>query len=189
VSLQIAADVFLTMVSDNALLAKSLFRMALANAVSARHAIAGRSGEVFARPPVGLIDRTRILHDDPLLSRATPEQLLALIAAGREVPLLQGAVAFDNDQPAAVYQVLEGELLMESGSAPPHVIGAGATTCVAETLAGLAFPGRATVTRAGRAMRLERDDLFAVLTDHVDLLQGLFGDILASRIEAAVQDT
>jgi hypothetical protein len=38
-------------------------------------------------------------------------------------------------------------------------------------------------------MRLERDDLFAVLTDHVDLLQGLFGDILASRIEAAVQDT
>lgn len=115
--------------------------------------------------------------------------MLALIAAGREVPLIHDAVAFDTDQPAAVYQVIEGELLLESGSAAPRVIRAGVTICVAETLTGLTFPGRATVTRAGRAMRLERDDLFAVLTDHVDLLQGLFGDILASRTAAAVEDT
>jgi hypothetical protein len=28
-------------------------------------------------------------------------------------------------------------------------------------------------------LRLERDDLFAVLTDHVDLMQGVFSEILA----------
>ena len=184
VSLQIAADTFLTMVSDNALLAKSLFRMKLAKAAVVSEASIGHSGEM-----VGLIDGTGLLRDDPLLSRATPPQMLALIAAGREVPLIHDAVAFDTDQPAAVYQVIEGELLLESGSAAPRVIRAGVTICVAETLTGLTFPGRATVTRAGRAMRLERDDLFAVLTDHVDLLQGLFGDILASRTAAAVEDT
>jgi len=114
---------------------------------------------------------------------------VALIAAGREVPLIHGAVAFASDQPAAVYQVLDGELVIDSASAGPRVVAAGETICVAETLAGLVFPGRATVTRAGRAMRLERDDLFAVLTDHVDLLQGLFGDILASRKQVALEDT
>jgi hypothetical protein len=34
------------------------------------------------------------------------------------------------------------------------------------------------VTQAGRALRIERDDLFAVLTDHVDLMQGVFSEIL-----------
>jgi hypothetical protein len=37
------------------------------------------------------------------------------------------------------------------------------------------------VTKDGRALRLEREELFSVLADHVDLMQGLFAGVLALR--------
>jgi hypothetical protein len=52
---------------------------------------------------------------------------------------------------------------------------------VADTLAGTASGWRATVTREGRALRVDRDELFSVLADHVDLMQGLFCGVLALR--------
>jgi hypothetical protein len=58
---------------------------------------------------------------------------------------------------------------------------AGATIGVADTLAGSASGWRATVTRDGRAIRVDRDELFSVLADHVDLMQGLFCGVLALR--------
>ncbi len=48
-----------------------------------------------------------------------------------------------------------------------------------ETLSGGAAAARAVVTRSGRALRIERDDLFALLTDNVDLMQGVFSQIIA----------
>jgi hypothetical protein len=60
--------------------------------------------------------------------------------------------------------------------APP-----GATIGVADTLAGTASGWRATVTRDGQVLRLDRDELFSVLADHVDLMQGLFSGVLALR--------
>jgi hypothetical protein len=46
---------------------------------------------------------------------------------------------------------------------------------VAATLAGAPWRRRGVAERAGRALVIGRDDLFDVLTDHVDLLQRLFG--------------
>jgi hypothetical protein len=40
---------------------------------------------------------------------------------------------------------------------------------------------RATVTKEGRALRLDRDELYSVLADHVDLMQGLFAGVIALR--------
>jgi hypothetical protein len=42
------------------------------------------------------------------------------------------------------------------------------------TLAGSPWHRRGIADRPGRALRLGRDDLFEVLTDHAELLQGLF---------------
>jgi hypothetical protein len=53
------------------------------------------------------------------------------------------------------------------------------TVGVADTLSGGAASARAVVTRSGRALRVERDDLFAVMTDHIDLMQGVFSEVLA----------
>jgi hypothetical protein len=78
--------------------------------------------------------------------------------------------------------------MLEYDGQPPMVAPAGATIGVADTLAGATSGWRATVLRDGRALRIDRDDLFAILADHVDLMQGLFTGALAIRdLPAAVR--
>jgi hypothetical protein len=77
-----------------------------------------------------------------------------------------------------VFHVLIGEISLDNGGAPPIVLGPGRTIGVAETLAGLSPRRRATVTRAGHALRVDHDELFDVLSDHVDLLQGVFSGVI-----------
>ena len=61
----------------------------------------------------------------------------------------------------------------------------GSTIGVSETLAGVSLGRRATVTADGQALRLDFTELFDVLADHIDLLQGLFSGLLqASQSEA-----
>ena len=47
--------------------------------------------------------------------------------------------------------------------------------------AGVPLGRRAVVTRDGRALRLTHDELFDVLADHIDLLQGLFSGLLQAH--------
>jgi ATP:ADP antiporter, AAA family len=180
VCFRITADDFLTMVSDNVLVAQSLFALLLAN---------DRPRLPFA-PPLrvpaeqgapGAAHAARLLRQDPLLSRATATQLLALTAVAPEVPLKAGTVLFDVGTPPAVYQIVQGEVSLEHPGAAPAIAPAGATLGVADTLAGTSSGWRATVTRDGSALRLDRDELFSVLADHVDLMQGLFSGVLAMR--------
>jgi ATP:ADP antiporter, AAA family len=180
VCFRIAADDFMTMVSDNVLLAQGLFALLLAN---------DRPRLPFTAPPRALADHrspgaahaARLLRQDPLLSRATAAQLLALTAVAPEVPLKAGTVLFDVGTPPTVYQIVQGEVLLEHPGADPIVAPVGATIGVADTLAGTGSGWRATVSTDGRALRLDREELFSVLADHVDLMQGLFSGVLALR--------
>ena len=43
------------------------------------------------------------------------------------------------------------------------------------------------MTGDGRALRLDRDDLFAVMADHVDLMQSLFTEALRLRDQEAAR--
>jgi CRP-like cAMP-binding protein len=130
------------------------------------------------------VDYAMILRRHPMLGRATATQLLALTAAAREVPLKTGAVLFDATDPAAMYVILRGAVQVGSDGAGAETVGPGETLGVAETLAGIAPGTRATVSAPGRALRLERDAVFAVLAEHVDLMQGLFSGVLAQAESA-----
>ena len=182
-TVRIRASDFMTMVSDNVLLAQGLFSMLLAPSapgtsrpVDALLAVTpwrARSG------PLQPVDQALLLRQHPLLGRATATQLLDLVGAARAVSLDRGRVLFSDDEPASLYLVLDGRVRMEREGCAPLEAGAGATLGVAETLAGLPSGWRTTVTEAGRALRLDRQDLFTVLTDHVELMQGLFSGVLS----------
>jgi AAA family ATP:ADP antiporter len=177
---------FLTMLSDNTVLAQGLFRMLLASPGarewSAVHLAPGRTASSGPRSrPLYPVEKALRLRESPLLGRATVEQLLDLVAIAREVPLSAGAVLFSEDEPPAVYHVVEGEVRLEADQAAPILVGAGSTIGVAETLAGVSRHWRATVSHGGHALRLDRDELFGVLADHTDLLQGLFSGVLSRR--------
>jgi CRP-like cAMP-binding protein len=168
------------MLSDNVLLAQSLFGLLLAND-RPRIPFAAPSRPLPDHAAPGAATAARLLRQDPLLARASAAQLLALTAVAPEVPLKSGTVLFDVGTPPAVYQIVQGEVLLEHPGASPELAPAGATIGVADTLAGSASGWRATVTKDGRALRLDRDELFSVLADHVDLMQGLFCGVLALR--------
>jgi hypothetical protein len=70
--------------------------------------------------------------------------------------------------------VVEGGLSLEAEGRPSEIAGAGSVLGVEGTLAGSPWHRRGVADRPGRVLRLGRDDLFEVLTDHTDLLQGLF---------------
>ena len=180
VCFRIAADDFMTMVSDNVLLAQSLFTLLLAND-RPRLPFAQPARVVPDRESPGAVHAARLLRQDPLLSRASATQLLALTAIAPEVPLKAGTVLFDVGTPPAVYQIVQGEVVLEFPGTNMAVAPAGATLGVADTLAGTTSGWRATVSKDGRALRLEREELFSVLADHVDLMQGLFSGVLALR--------
>lgn len=180
VCFRIAGPDFLTMLSDNVLLAQGLFRMLLAPADRLPPLLlSGRAPDAPARAQTAqAVDLVLILRHHPLFERATAAQLLALTAAATEITLTEGITLFGPNDLPAIHVVLQGEVAIETASGPV-VASQGSTVGVAETLAGIASGGTARVTRGGRALRLERERLFGVLGDEVELMQGLFGGVLA----------
>ena len=180
---RIAAGDFLTMLSDNVLLAQGLFRMLLAPdrdhpppmlpPQAPDLALRGASPQA--------VDIGMLLRHHPLFERASASQLLALAGAATEVPLLAGARLFGAADMPVIHVILTGEVVLEIAGAAPVTVRPGTTIGVAETLAGVGSVFGATVTQSGRALRLDRERLFDVLGDEVELMQELFGGVLRMR--------
>jgi hypothetical protein len=132
---------------------------------------ATQNGGARRRP----VDTALLLRRHPFFAHASASQLMALQAAAREVPLAGGQALFEAHDPSACILTLDGALALEFDGRGPQAAGPESVLGVAGTLAGAPWRQRAVVTRSGRALRVGRDDLFDVLTEHVDLLQGLFG--------------
>ena len=180
VCLRITAADFMAMVSDDVSLAQGLFRLLLAPAGrrpdrSPAHLPAVTTPNAELQP----FDKAMLLRHHPLFMRATAADLLALVSTARELSLAAGERLFLDDDPAALYLVFDGAVRLESDGAAPLVAGPGGTLLVAETLAGALAGWRATAERPCRILRAERDDVFLVLSDRVDLLQDVFSGVLA----------
>jgi AAA family ATP:ADP antiporter len=186
VTVALGGGEFLTMLSDNIVLAQGLFRMLLDRPRARPWRIVytppPQADSVVPRSlPLQPIEKALTLRQNPLLRRAAVSQLLDLVAITREVPLTAGSVLFtETDQPA-VFHVLTGEVDLETDRAEALVAGSGSTIGLSETLAGVPLGRRATVRQAGQALRIERDELLDVLADHIDLLQGLFSGVLSAN--------
>jgi CRP-like cAMP-binding protein len=170
------------MVSDNPLLAQGLFRMLLT--VDEGRTLARPHRWLPAGPPVPVVDRATsaadqalLLRRHPLLNRAAADAVLALAEATEEVSFARGDLLADAGRVPAVHLVLSGSVVVANDPGPSQV-GAGSTLGLAETLAGVASPWTVRAETDGRARRLSREALFAVLGDRVDLMQDLFGAVL-----------
>jgi len=111
-----------------------------------------------------------------------PEEIIHLAAVATEVPLTPGAQLFGEADPPALYAVLSGELVIESSGngESPH---AGPTDIVGifETLAGLDFACSARILREGVALRVDREDLFDLLSQRSGLLRQVFSALFRTR--------
>jgi len=192
ICLSLSGGEFLTMLSDNVVVAQGLFRMLLDSPRAERWRLLQRplSAPVLPRHgrPLQALDKVMLLRQTPLLGRATVNQLLDLAACAREVPLSEGQRLFGESDPPAAYHVLQGEVRLDGDTADAVVAGPGTTIGLSETLAGVSVGRRATVAREGRALRFEHDELFDVLADHIDLLQGLFSVLMGAHEADSTRD-
>ena len=181
VCLRIQAADFMAMVSDDVRLAQGLFRLLLTSADGA--GVGGPAHlPMLSRPASALqpFDEAMLLRGHPLLARATAAELQVLAGAARRLPLADGEVLFRDDDPAGLCLVIEGAVRLEQDDGAPIVAGPGAALLVAETLAGGPAGLRAVASGSCRVLRADRDDVFAVLSDRVGLLQNLFSGALAA---------
>jgi CRP-like cAMP-binding protein len=184
ICLSLPNDQFLGLLSENTELAQGVFRMLLDTHGGTAW---GQVLRDVARPPTaarlrdGLqtIEKVLVLEEMPVFSRASSDQLAALASITREVKLTAGEVLFGAGDAPAIHIVLEGELSLEPmDGGTPLSAGPGDCTGVYETLGGLDQTGwRGHVTRGGVALRVEREALFDLLADQIDLLQGLFSAV------------
>jgi AAA family ATP:ADP antiporter len=182
ICLTVRGDELLTMMSDNVVLAQGLFRMLL----DAR--TTDQWGGIYTPPhgdlatprtlPLQPLDKVLLLRQNPLLMHATVDQLLDLATIAHEVPLTAGSVLFNESDTPAMYSLLSGEVQLSGNGHDRLVAGAGSTIGISATLAGTPLGLRAVVAREGAALRLDHEELFDVLADHVGLLQGVFSGLL-----------
>jgi AAA family ATP:ADP antiporter len=179
----VSASGFMTMMADNAVMAQGLFRMLLGASRAHDEAAVYRPAGSDAGEPgstVEPLEIARLFRRTPLFGGATAEQLKDLVVATREVRLTAGEVLWDDRRAPAVYHVLAGEVRIDAAGEAPVIAGVGSTIGVAETLSGESAGRRAVVAQDGRALRLDADDLYDVLADHSDLLQGVFRGVIAA---------
>jgi AAA family ATP:ADP antiporter len=193
ITLSLTQEKFLTLLSDNIELAHGLFKMLLDTRCAAawRRVVRGHiPAEIHRLAADGLqpIERVLLLQTSPLLARATGEQLLRLAAISREVDLAEGVVLFGAADDPAIYGVLSGALTVEAADEPPIAANPGDSVGVYETLAGVAAGATVKVTGRGRALRIDRRELFDLLADNIDLLQGLFSALLRTDQESAKRE-
>jgi len=190
IALSLTREEFLTLLSDNIELAHGLFKMLLdaRGRASWGRAMSGRiPPEITRLAADGLqpIERVLLLQSSPLLEHATAEQLLRLATIARQVDLVEGTVLFGETENPAIYTILAGELRLDAPGEPALTLEPGATVGIYEALAGVPAGVRVTVTKSGTALRLERRELFDLLADNIDLLQGIFAGLLRAQPVAA----
>ena len=182
ITMALPSAAFWTVLADDIAIAQGLFRMLLAQSPSRAWAAvhqAPPAGAAEARPLARTpMDTAARLRHTPLFGRASVDQLVDLVAITHEVRLTAGTVLLGNGHRSAVYHLLHGEVRIDRPGDAPVLIGPGSTIGVAETLTDTSPPWQAIVTRDGQALRLDHRDVFEVLADHTDLLQGVFSGAL-----------
>jgi AAA family ATP:ADP antiporter len=175
VCLALGADDFFAMLSDNVLLARGLFRTLLDSADphgvpvhrAARAAADGHRRTGILKP----LEKLFVLERNPLFAGATVSQLLDIASIAREVALERDTPLFDEQDAAAVYYVVSGELRLGSEDLGWFDAGPGATVGMSAALADLPVGWRASVSRDGQALTIDREDLINLLAEDVELLR------------------
>lgn len=186
ICLSLSTEEFLSLLSENVEIAQGIFRMLFADEAFEgwRGVVHGRfSSEAAARLRDGsqALDRVMLLQSTPLLTRATAPQLLRLAAIAQSVTLESGADPFSGTSQASLLLVLSGEMRVTLSDGTTKTAGPADTVGLYESLSGGFDPLKAEVTSPGMALRFTRADVFDLLADNIDLLQGIFSGLLRAR--------
>ena len=176
-TLSMTPDEFLAVLSENVALSEGLFRQCItARGLATGRAIVRGSRARPATAPTGelrTVDRLMVLQSNALLAHATATQLWNLSQIARPVVQGGGGDLLKADAEPALLFVVAGTAGVAGEQA-----GAGDVIGVHETLAGTRLGAAVTATGPVTVLKVDRWELFELLADHTDLLQGLFSKVV-----------
>jgi CRP-like cAMP-binding protein len=118
----------------------------------------------------------------PIFSRVSAEEIRPLAEIAQVVTMQAGASLFTESAPAAVWLVLSGEVQLNApGGAPPITARGGDVIGSVGAMAGQPLGRAATVTKAGSALKLDREDLLSLIAERPELLRQLFAGLFRNE--------
>jgi AAA family ATP:ADP antiporter len=177
-----------TLLADDTELIQGLFRMLSAGECGEQSVLIWRGSHEDVPPHVSRsrvepVERVLLLSSLPVFAAVSQEEMLRLASIAAEVRLEAGATLFEEADPPAIWVIASGEIFLEASSAEP-ALQAGPRNAVGiqHTFAGINLGRRARVIHDGFALRIDREDLFDLMSQRPDLLRQLFGSM--SKVHA-----
>ncbi|HEY7697766.1 MAG TPA: cyclic nucleotide-binding domain-containing protein [Vicinamibacteria bacterium] len=190
IALVLSAEEFRALLAANIELAQGLFRMLLERSgANEGRGLADRTPSFRYEQrsaPLKTVEKVMYLQTVPILSHATAEELYEVAAIARETSLSEAETLFSAGAPASIVLVLSGAVDVSCEGGANERVEAGACLGVRETLAGAGFPGTARVVVSGTALQIDREPLFELLADRMDLLQGIFSALFHGKGKSPV---
>jgi ATP/ADP translocase/HEAT repeat protein/CRP-like cAMP-binding protein len=131
------------------------------------------------------VDKVLALLRVPLFARVAADEMRQLADVAQAVTLQRGAALFATSAPAALWLVLSGAVVLKGSDPdkPPIAVRGGEVIGSLEVMSGRSLGLAADVSENGLALRLDREDLFSLLSERPELLRQIFSGMF--RVDAA----
>ena len=122
-----------------------------------------------------IIEKVLLLQNIELLSSVTTEQLSFLAAIAQEASVESGKELYkENDPPDGLYVIVTGSVQMKRGGGQIDEMQAGGSFGVWALFDNAPRLTTAVTLEETRLLFVPRDDFYEVLSDHVDMVEGIF---------------
>jgi ATP/ADP translocase/CRP-like cAMP-binding protein/HEAT repeat protein len=195
VTLALTAEELRTQLAYNTELVRGLFatmatRAQKAGAAQVFPTGAAREFEQLGAGGLQPVEKVIALERVPIFRYLTAEEAQRLATITRAVEMKGGTSLFRAADPPATWLVLSGEVQLEAtGTHPAAVARGGDAIGSFAALAGARIGQNATVTRAGLALYIDREDLFEMLGDRPDMLKQVFAGIMEAPGQAGIYES
>jgi len=137
-------------------------------------------------PVMTRVEMVVFLQGVDLFSFCTAEQVLQVAAISSECSFAAGAVVYRRNQsPDALYCVVEGRVELLGEEERRTLVGPQGRFGVLEILSGRLRVADATAVTATRALRIEAEDFFDLLSNNIEIVKALFRQVTRSSPSAA----
>jgi CRP-like cAMP-binding protein len=177
-----------TLLADNVDLASGLFATLSVTPPGVTATEAGTAGaplEELARSGLTPVEKVLALQRVPLFARVAADEMRHLADITAAVDLAPGTSPFAESAAPALWLMLSGEMELASSAAnvPPRTVRSGDVIGALEVMSGEPLGLAAKTTKPGIALRLDREDLFSLLSERPELLRQIFSALF--RVDVA----
>src|SRR5688572_20775322 len=137
-----------------------------------------------------IIEKVLLLQGIDLFSYVTSEQLSFLAAIADEITIKPSQMLYrENDTPDGLYVVIDGSVSMRRGKEEIDRVGRNGSFGVWALFDDEPRVTTAVTLEESRLLFVPRDDFYEVLSNHVDIVEGLFKHLVQRlrRIVTAVE--